>query len=130
MDQSAKPAVHGSGATLPEAANGLSRVQHGYRTTRRVNINRIPGQAPHQRKLTNLEVPASEGRIESPIMGPDRFSSGWESASTGWLRRSAFRPALSMTSFMEADGLAPTRRCDFPGIRDERWIVVEPSRPL
>ena len=33
VDQSAKPALPGSGATLPDAANGLSRVQHGYGTT-------------------------------------------------------------------------------------------------
>lgn len=30
MDQSAKPALPMSGATLPEAANCPSRVQHGY----------------------------------------------------------------------------------------------------
>lgn len=57
--RSAKPALPGSGATLPDVANGLSRAQHGYGTTRRTSIDGTPGKMALQRKLGHLEVPVS-----------------------------------------------------------------------
>jgi hypothetical protein len=42
VDQSAKPALPRFGATLPEAAKGLSRIQHDHGTTRRANSNVPP----------------------------------------------------------------------------------------
>jgi len=48
-----KPALPRSGATLPESANGLSRIQHGYRTTRRAERT-VPQARWHFNKAGSL----------------------------------------------------------------------------
>jgi hypothetical protein len=60
VDESAKPALPRSGATLPEAANGRSRIQHGYGSTRRVVTYATPGYMTLPRKLRHLEVPIQQ----------------------------------------------------------------------
>ena len=53
MDQSAKPALPWSGATLPEAAQtALSRDQHGYGKIRRATIHATSGHIVLQETLT------------------------------------------------------------------------------
>jgi hypothetical protein len=56
VDQSAKLALPRSGATLPEAANSSSRVQHGDGTTRRVKNQPTPIKAGTSVKAEYLEV--------------------------------------------------------------------------
>jgi hypothetical protein len=77
MDQSAKPALPRSGATLPEAANGLSRVQHDYGTTRHAIPQPTPGEIALQRELTYLEV-----SVSTPTKG-----------SRPWIEPEVARPA-------------------------------------
>jgi hypothetical protein len=78
MDQSAKPPRPKSGAALPEAANGLSRVQHGYRSARRAkstmhqlkwyfNQSRLTKRCPGR---SSSKIDCGNWQLISPRFGP------------------------------------------------------------
>jgi len=57
MEKICQPALPGSGATLPEPAKALSRVQHGYGTTLPCYHSPYAGPIALQRKVAYLQVP-------------------------------------------------------------------------
>jgi hypothetical protein len=83
-NKSAKPALPRSGATLPEAADGLSRVQHGHGTTCRASIDHTPVRVAHQGKLRNLQVPVSSSTVSQPSINSSL------GRAVSWCSRHAF----------------------------------------